>query len=116
KATGHEQQMRITPTSGLPPDEIERLIKEAETYTETDRQAKEAVVLRNKLDTLLRNTQKSFTKFGGLLSQNDQDIAERVFGESDAVVKTNSIVKISNAFNNLDRIVVKLSFAMIILK
>ena len=37
KATGHEQQMRITPTSGLPPDEIERLIKEAETYTETDR-------------------------------------------------------------------------------
>src|SRR6266705_5195426 len=95
KATGREQQMRITPTSGLPPDEIERLIKEAETYTETDRQAKEAVVLRNKLDTLLRNTQKSFAKFGGLLSQNDQDIAERVFSESDVAMKTNSIDEIS---------------------
>ncbi len=99
KATGQEQQMRITPTSGLPPDEIERLIKEAETYTETDRQAKEAVVLRNKLDTLLRNTQKSFAKFGGLLSQNDQDIAERVFSESDAAMKTNSIDEISQEGN-----------------
>ncbi len=112
KATGQEQQMRITPTSGLPPDEIERLIKEAETYTETDRQAKEAVVLRNKLDTLLRNTQKSFAKFGGLLSQNDQDIAERVFSESDAAMKTNSIDEISQALNNLERIAGQLTAAM----
>jgi len=112
KATGREQQMRITPTSGLPPDEIDRLIKEAETYTETDRQAKEAVVLRNKLDTLLRNTQKSFTKFGGLLSQNDQDIAERVFGESDAAGKTNSIDEISQALNNLERVAGQLTVAM----
>ena len=104
--------MRITPTSGLPPDEIERLIKEAETYTETDRQAKEAVVLRNKLDTLLRNTQKSFTKFGGLLSQNDQDIAERVFGESDAALKTNNIEEINQALNNLERVAGQLTAAM----
>jgi molecular chaperone DnaK len=112
KATGREQQMRITPTSGLPPDEIERLIKEAETYTETDRQAKEAVVLRNKLDSLLRNTQKSFTKFGGLLSQNDQDIAERVFGESDAALKTNNIEEINQALNNLERVAGQVTAAM----
>jgi molecular chaperone DnaK len=112
KATGREQQMRITPTSGLPPDEIERLIKEAETHTETDRQAKEAVVLRNKLDSLLRNTQKSFTKFGGLLSQNDQDIAERVFGESDAALKTNNIEEINQALNNLERVAGQVAAAM----
>ena len=62
KATGREQQMRITPTSGLPPDQIERLIEEAEAYTEADRRVKEVVVLRNKLESLLRNTQKGFTK------------------------------------------------------
>src|SRR5262247_2280708 len=67
KATGREQQMRITPTSGLTPDEIERLISEAEGCAETDRGAKEKVILRNKLDSMLRNTQKSFDKFGGLL-------------------------------------------------
>ena len=58
KATGREQQMRITPTSGLAPDEIQNLIKEAEGFAEADRTAKEVVVLKNKLESLLRNTQK----------------------------------------------------------
>src|ERR1700704_3618058 len=112
KATGREQQMRITPTSGLTPDEIDRLISEAEEFADSDRQAKEAVVLRNKLDTLLRNTQKSFTKFGGLLSQNDQEIAERVFGESEAAANTNRIDEINQALNNLERVAGPLTAAM----
>ena len=37
---------------------------------------------------LLRNTQKSFTKFGGLLSENDQDIAERLCAEAEEAVKS----------------------------
>src|SRR6185312_1358372 len=86
KATGREQQMRITPTSGLAPDEIERLIGEAEGFAESDRFAKERVILLNKLDSLLRNTEKSFAKFGGLLSQNDQDIAERVLKDAQQAV------------------------------
>src|SRR5689334_17671903 len=65
KTTGSEQQMRITPTSGLTPDEIERLIHESESFADSVRSAKEVVGLRNKLDSLLRNTSKSFTKFGG---------------------------------------------------
>src|SRR6186997_3193047 len=79
KATGREQQLRITPTSGLAPDEIASLIEEAQGFAESDRNAKEVVVLRNKLESLLRNTQKSFTKFGGMFSANDQEIADRVF-------------------------------------
>src|SRR5262244_1050927 len=45
KTTGREQQMRITPTSGLTPDEIERLIREADEFADSDRDAKELVVL-----------------------------------------------------------------------
>src|SRR6476661_1785256 len=55
KATGREQQMRITPTSGLAPEEIDRLIREADDFADTDRNAKAAVLARNKLDSLLRN-------------------------------------------------------------
>src|SRR5678810_170273 len=66
KATGREQQMRIIPTSGLTPEEIDRLIHEAESFAETDKNTKEMLVLRTKVDSLLKNTQNSFTKFGGL--------------------------------------------------
>jgi molecular chaperone DnaK len=112
KATGREQQMRITPTSGLTPDEIERLIREADSFAESDRGAKEVLVLRNKLDSLLRNTQKSFAKFGGLLSQNDQEIAERVFKEAEAAAKSENVEQINKTLNTLERTASQLTSAM----
>lgn len=112
KATGREQQMRITPTSGLAPDEIQHLIKEAETFAETDRDAKEVVVLRNKLESLLRNTQKSFTKFGGMLSANDQEIADRVFSEAEAAASAEGRETINKALTALERVAAQLTNAM----
>jgi molecular chaperone DnaK len=112
KATGREQQMRITPTSGLAPNEIEHLIKEAETHAETDRDAKEVVVLRNKLESLLRNTQKSFTKFGGMLSANDQEIADRVFSEAEAAATAEGRETINKALTALERVAAQLTNAM----
>ena len=113
KATGREQQMRITPTSGLTPDEIDRLIREADEFEETDRDAKEIVVLRNKLESLLRNTQKSYSKFGGLLSQNDQDLAERAFVEADAAGRAENVEEISKALTSLERTASQLTTAML---
>jgi molecular chaperone DnaK len=112
KATGREQQMRITPTSGLAPDEIERLISEAENFAEADRQTKERAILHNKLDSLLRNTQKSFTKFGGLLSENDQEIAERLFVEAEEAVKSDELEAVNKALNGLERVAGQLTTAM----
>jgi molecular chaperone DnaK len=103
KSTGREQQMRITPTSGLSPDEIERLINEAEQFAESDRDTKSLVVLRSKLDSLLRNTQKSYAKFGGMLSRIDQEAAERALQEATAAAKTESIDELNKALSNLER-------------
>ncbi|PWT96215.1 MAG: molecular chaperone DnaK [Blastocatellia bacterium] len=113
KSTGREQQMRITPTSGLTPDEIERLIRESEEFAQSDRDTKEILILRSKLESLLRNTQKSFTKFGGLLSENDQDIAGRVFIEADAATKGGDVEELNKALNNLERTAALLTAAML---
>lgn len=113
KTTGREQQMRITPTSGLTPDEIQHLIKEAEGFADTDRVSKEVVVLRNKLESLLRNTQKSFTKFGGMLSANDQEIADRVFKEAEAAATAaEGREPINKALTALERVAGQLTSAM----
>jgi len=112
KATGREQQMRITPTSGLAPDEIQQLIMEAEGFADSDRLAKEIVILRNKLESLLRNTQKSFAKFSSALSSNDQEIAERVFVESEAALAGEGKEPISKALNALERVAGQLTSAM----
>ncbi len=113
KTTGREQQMRITPTSGLNPEEIDRLIHEAEEFADSDKSTKEMLVLRTKVDSLLRNTQKSFTKFGGLLPEPDQDAAEKVFAEAEAALKTDKLEEIKIALNKLERVAGQLTSAML---
>ena len=113
KTTGREQQMRITPTSGLAPDEIDRLIREADDFADTDRTAKEVVVSKNKLDSLLRNTRKAFVKFGGLMSEPDQESAEAAFIEADAVIKAENLDEINRALIKLERIAGQLTAAML---
>src|SRR5690349_13498584 len=113
KATGREQQMRITPTSGLTPEEIDRLIHEAESFAEADKNTKEMLVVRTKLDSLLKNTQKSFAKFGGLLPEIEQDGAEKVFAEAEAAVKNSKLDEIKIATSKLERLAGQLTSAML---
>jgi molecular chaperone DnaK len=113
KATGREQAMRITPTSGLAPEEIDRLLREAEDLADTDRSAKETVLMRNKLESLLRNTKKSFIKFGGMLTQEQQDLADRVFAESQEAAKTDRIDEMKKAMASLESVAMQLTSAML---
>jgi molecular chaperone DnaK len=111
KTTGREQQMRITPTSGLAPEEIDRLIREADDFADTDRAAKEVVIARSKLDSLLKNTRKSYLKFGGLMSQEDQ--AKSIFLEVKAAGKSEKVDDITRAMLRLERVAMQLTAAML---
>src|SRR5437660_6983480 len=55
KASGRKQQMKVTPTSGLSSDEIERMIAEAMSSAEEDGRAKDLIAHRTTLEGLLRN-------------------------------------------------------------
>lgn len=59
QATGREQRITITASSGLSRDEIERMVRDAELHAEEDRQRREEQEVRNRADTLLYNTEKS---------------------------------------------------------
>jgi molecular chaperone DnaK len=113
KATGREQQMRITPTSGLSPDEIDRLIREAEDFADEDRAAKDVLLLKTRLESLLRNTKKSFTEYGGLLSEIDQGAADTVFKEAEAVRSSDKVEEIKIVMNKLERVAGQLTNAML---
>src|SRR2546428_440123 len=68
KSTSREQQMRVTPTSGLSPEEIDRIITEAQDSSDADKTTLERLDLQNKLASLLKKTQRPFKEFGGLLT------------------------------------------------
>ncbi|MDT4965314.1 MAG: molecular chaperone DnaK [Acidobacteriota bacterium] len=91
KATGSEQQMRITPTSGLSTDEINRLIAEAETSVEADRRAREIIGVRNRLETLVRSTRRALTEFGGSLSSDAKKEGQQALNRADEALQSEDV-------------------------
>ncbi len=113
KATGREQQMRITPTSGLSQDEIERIINEAQTSAESDRALRDKVDLNNKLTSLVRNTQRAFMEFGGLLSKEGQESGQIILNEGEAAIGAEEVGAIRMALDAVDRLARQLTTAML---
>src|SRR6266852_503155 len=112
KATGREQQMRITPTSGLSQDEIDRIIAEAETSAESDRELRDKVGLNNRLTSLVKNTQRAFMEFGGLLSKEAQDNGQIILTEGEAAIGAEEVGAIRLALDAVDRLARQLTNAM----
>jgi molecular chaperone DnaK len=112
KATGREQQMRITPTSGLSKDEIDQIIAEAEDSAESDRLLREKLNLGNKLSSLVKNTQRTFLEFGGLLSVDNQENGQRVLSEGEAAIASDELGEIKLALDGVERLARQLTRAM----
>ncbi|HVG39167.1 MAG TPA: molecular chaperone DnaK, partial [Pyrinomonadaceae bacterium] len=87
KATTQQQQMKITPSSGLAPEEIDQLILEAQKSAAADRRLKDTVTNRNKLASLVRNTQKTFEEFSKSLSAMDREKGQLALTQAEAVVQ-----------------------------
>ena len=63
-ATGKEQKITITASSGLTDTEIEQMVKDAEAHAEEDKQKREEVETRNRADSLVYETEKNLKEFG----------------------------------------------------
>ncbi len=59
QATGKEQKITITASTGLAKEDIDRMVKEADSHREEDRRRRAAVEARNHLDSLIYNTEKT---------------------------------------------------------
>ncbi len=94
-STGKQQSIRITHSSGLSKDEIDRLVKDAALHAEEDKIRKELADARNSADALIYSTEKTLTELGnqadsGLRAEVEQTIAtlkREIEGENSAEIK-----------------------------
>lgn len=93
KATGKEQKISITGSSGLDDGEIEKMIKDAEMHKEDDKKRKEAVDARNQADALCHQTEKSLGEIGEQISPEDKTNIEKALNELKEVLKNDSATK-----------------------
>ena len=112
KTSGREQQMRITPTSGLTPDEIERIIADAYHSKEEDRHLRDRQELNNKLSSLVRNTERSFNEFGGLLPAEAREHGRELMKQAEEALGSSQIGELRLALDGVERLARELTTAM----
>ena len=86
KATGKEQSVRITASSGLSREEINRLIQDADTHAAEDRKRRELVDARNAADALIYSTEKAMNDIGATLDPQARSQVEAAIGDLKAAL------------------------------
>jgi molecular chaperone DnaK len=81
KATNKEQSIRIQASGGLTEEEIEKMVKEAESHAADDKKRRELVDAKNQAEALIHSTEKSVADLGDNVSAEDKTAVENAISE-----------------------------------
>jgi molecular chaperone DnaK len=102
-STGKAQSIRITASSGLTPDEIDRLIKEAEAHAGEDRRKRSLVDARNEADGLIYSVEKALGEMSGTLDAASKDRVQTAITSLSAAMKGEDAEEIRRQTEELKR-------------
>ncbi|OGW19222.1 MAG: molecular chaperone DnaK [Nitrospirae bacterium GWC2_57_13] len=101
--TGKEQSIRITATSGLGKDEIDRAVKEAEAHSAEDKKKREAAEARNELDTLVYSVEKSLADYGSKLAEAERGDIQKALEQAKSVKDGTDVEAMKKATADLSK-------------
>jgi molecular chaperone DnaK len=101
RATGKEQSMTITGQSSLPKDDIDRMVRDAETHAEEDRRRKAEADTRNQADTLVYQTEKLLRENGDKIDAGERAKVETAVGALKDALNGSDVDAIRRGTENL---------------
>ncbi|MCB4792617.1 MAG: molecular chaperone DnaK [Elusimicrobia bacterium] len=110
--TGKEQSIRITSSTKLSKDEVEKYVKEAEKFSDEDKKRKEEIEVKNETDSLIYATEKSLKEHGDKIAQDERLKIEQALNEAKDAIKGDSIDAMKKAKDNLTGAAHKLAEAV----
>ena len=93
KGTGKSQEIKITGSSGLSDEEIEKMVQDAEANKAEDEERKALVDIRNQADALVHQTKKSLTDLGDNFDAGEKESIEASIEELETLLKDDSATK-----------------------
>ena len=112
KATQKEQSIRIQASGGLSDEDIERMVQEAETHADEDKQAREMAEAKNQGDSLIHATEKAFSEHGDKVGDEEKSEIESAIAALKESVKTDDLEDIKEKTDALRQASMKLGEAM----
>jgi len=101
--TGKEQKITITSSSGLNDAEIERMVKEAESHSDEDKERRRQVETRNQLDALVYNTEKTYNEHKEKLGPDEKGQLEQALAEAKQALESEDTEKMQQATSKLEQ-------------
>ncbi|MBI4534924.1 MAG: molecular chaperone DnaK [Ignavibacteriae bacterium] len=102
KATNKEQSIRITSSSGLSKEEVEKMKTDATAHAAEDRKKKEDIEIKNQADNLVFQTEKQIKEFGDKISGDARGKVESANEKLKEAIKTGNINTIKSAIDSLN--------------
>jgi len=107
KATGKEQKITITASSGLSKDEIEKMKKDAELHSEDDKKKRELIDMKNNADGLVYSTEKALKDAGDKVSAEVKSQVEEKLEALKKVKDGDDLEAIKKGFDELGTVIQK---------
>ena len=104
KATNKEQSIRITSSSGLSKDEVEKMRQQAKEHAAEDKKKKEVVEIRNNADNLVFQTKKQIQELGDKMPADAKSRLESEISKVEDALKTNDSNVIKSATDGLTKV------------
>ncbi len=101
--TGREQSIKITASSGMTKEEIEKAVKEAESHAAEDKKKKELAEVRNEADTLIYSVEKSVAEYGSKLTESERTEIQRALEQAKNVKDGADVEAIRRAIADLSK-------------
>ncbi len=112
KGTGKEHQIRIQASGGLSDADIEKMVKDAESNAEADKQRRELVEARNQAEALVHSSEKSVKDYGDKVSVEDRTAIEDAIAALKSATEGDDVEDIKAKTNALAEASMKLGQAM----
>jgi molecular chaperone DnaK len=110
--TGKEQKITITASSGLSKDEIDKMVKDAQSHSDEDRKRREEIEAKNRLDSLIYASEKSFNENKGKLSPADVSNFETALAGAKKALEAGGAEPMNSAAETLQQASHKVAEAM----
>jgi molecular chaperone DnaK len=110
--TGREQKITITASSGLSKEEIDRMMRDAESNAEDDRRQRERIEARNKLDGMIYSTEKTLSEHRDKVDAATISNIETALTEAKGKLDSNDADEINRAYDDLVKATHKLAEIM----
>jgi molecular chaperone DnaK len=104
KGTGKEQSIRITSSSGLAKDEVEKMKNEAKEHAAEDKKRKEAIEVKNQADNLVFQTKKQLTEMGDKIPADAKNRLEAEIKKVEDAIASNNTDAIKAATESMNKV------------